>query len=161
MEQDGRRIGRNELVAIAIVSAAVVAIAFMLLFKAPPSPEANPAEAAARREVEQIYQEELAAAKAEALEKEAAREADLGAAEEYLNAIGAIAPATVDDPAPEAVARPELQGVIEVVPERTPAAAAKQSTPADPPPAKDPQTVDVEALADSVKAEGARRKNNN
>ncbi len=154
-----RKFGLRELATILLVAAAIAAAVYMVGPRAAPSPGSNAAEEAARAQVEKIYQEELAAAKLLAMEQEAARQADLNATEEFLNSVGNPPPAPANDTVAEAEGRSELPAATEVIADSTFNTASDPSNPGGSA-TTDGQTVNVQALIDSVKAPGAKREKN-
>jgi hypothetical protein len=159
-DQQQRTVGRKELAIISVVAAAIVALAVTALLMssdAAPTSASNPAQDAARAEVNRIYEEEVAAAEAAALAREAARQAELNAAEEALNSLENTSASSSADlpPAPE------------VPPSNTQTAAPAQ--PGAPAPAPDPdlrpgwvrtkdgEAVNMQAIIESVRAQGTKR----
>lgn len=160
---DERTIGRRELAVLLVVTGLILAVVLAAILwsgKTDRQGEAgvkrDPAEEAARAEIDQIYQEELAAAKAAALAEEAAREAVLNTTTELLNNSEDLPPTPAEDPTPEAISVPDLP-VADSIPQEaaTPAPDAVGDLGAAQ--TKDGQTVDLQAIIDSLRAKRAKR----
>lgn len=158
-----RTVGRRELAAILVAAVAAMAVAVTALLVPSgfePSPGSNPAEDAARQEINQIYQEELAAAEAAAVAKEEARQAELNATEEALSSLSNSSASTADKLPPEAEAQLVLPPAAAApVPTGTPARAPDPATRAGWVRTKDGQMVNMQAIIDSVRQQGTTPEN--
>ncbi len=161
---DDRTVGRKELAGILLIAGVIVALVITALVQSydPQAPsKSNPAEGAARQVVDQIYQEELATAKAAALLKAEARQAEVNATEELLNSFENTSPSLAEGLPPKAEAETADPPVAtRLTPSSAPTQAPDLSVTASSVRAEDGQTVNVENIIKSVRDAGAKAEKN-
>ena len=143
-----------------MVGAIATAVLTLVAFR-PRISTASPEKEAARAKVDQIYEEELAAARAAALANEAGRQAELNATGELLNSIESSPPLPIPGVPPEAQAVPPGPFADPALrPSDAPIQAPDPNVPPGSVRTKDGQIVDVEAMINSVRAAGSKRDKN-